>query len=119
LSAKSKWFSHRAVAKLARRFLKKKIALIPLSRFLYSTWEWEVRRNSDLAKLLAIFAEIDQKTAGLPIGKVRLLWSRKALANADAEIAEIEATYNGAAIAACEQIVKLLGWRGLFGSRAP
>jgi hypothetical protein len=71
-----------------------------------------------LAKILEAFAEIDQKSAGLPIGKVRLLWSRDALAKADAEIAEIEAAYKVRATAACKQIIRLLGWRRFFAQKA-
>jgi hypothetical protein len=102
---------------LARKFLRGKIGLISLSRILCSTWEWEARRNSELGKILEIFAEIDQKSAGFPVGKVRLLWNREALAKVDQDIAEIEAVYREQAVSACKQIVRLLGWRRLFTSR--
>lgn len=56
-----------------------------------------------------VFVAIDSQTDHLPVGSVRELWSSKALAECDAELAEAEAVHATEVANACREVLNVLG----------
>jgi hypothetical protein len=58
------------------------------------------------------FVAIDSETDHLPVGKVRELWSTKALRDKDKEIKEAEKLYRDKAQEACRKLINRYGANG-------
>jgi hypothetical protein len=90
---------------LARGLISGDLGMIAVARELKSFSD-EV--EPDIGELLTVFVAIHSETDAFPIGKERSLWASQALERYDTEIKAAEQRWRDKAVAASEQLIRLL-----------
>jgi hypothetical protein len=103
-SEQPKWIHPKEkIIRICRAVLNNEMGVIEASRILSKRpFSQGFEDDPDVITFIAI----DSSTDHLPIGEVRKLWNKEALAQKDKEIAECEVFYRAQAREACERLIK-------------